>query len=1251
MSKSIIRGKFVSLILILLFQACAIDRDFYLHPQTDYLNIDNEDVYHTIYFLGGSDKVSVGNSPVGQSLARQMEVSGKRSTLLLLGNNSLRNTTINSDSTKKALERKQLLRLRYDFFNGLKGKYYGVLGPHEWASGSRKGMQNARILEEIIEDELDQGNIIRPASGCPGPEEIEIGDNIVLLLIDTQWLFHSWDKPKIAEGCEAESNLDFYVNLDDALKRNYNKKIIVAGHHSLKASGRHGGYFPVKSHVVPLPVLGSIHVGMRSWLGNPQDLTNPAYKKFIRTMQDLLSSHPDLIYLSAHEKTLEYHQFNNIHLLNSGSYSQGVEVAQKEADFASGKRGYGRIMFKNDGSCILEYWGMEGNKTGLLYQEELFREWNRSFEDEDLQIQDIDYSDSVINTFASNLYTKKGKRPGMLGNNYRKEWIAEVKNVPYFDLDQELGGLKILKRGGGQQTKSLRLEDKNEKQYVLRSIEKYPESAVPAELRNTVAVEIVTDQISAAHPYGAFAIPKMAEAAGIYHANPKLYYLPNDPALGIYRSNFADGLYLFEERPAKNREDIESFGRSEDIVNTFEVLKQTRKDGDHYVDQEFTLRSRLFDILIGDWDRHDDQWRWATFKDDEDYTYYRPIPRDRDQAFFWSDGWLLKLASRRWGIAKFQGFHDQIRDVDGLGYNGRYFDRSFLNEPSREKWIAIARDLQERITDEIIENSIREMPPEIFDLNGEEIIRKLKNRRNDLVKYAEDYYEFLSKNVNILGSDKREHFTVDRIDEEQTRVTVFLLKGNSEEVKRKTYERLFYSSETDEIRLYGFDDDDIFHIRGNVVEGIKIRIVGGKGDDIIQDNSRVSGLGKQTLIYDEKSNTTISSAGEVKNKTSDKDAWINDYNRKEFKYNLTAPIIYPGYNPDDGIFIGAGILHKNHGFRKDPFKSQHVLKADIAPKSQSYDFSYKGTFTEAIGKWDFRINADIFAPSYTDYFYGYGNETEFDRDKFNIDKRYYSARYIQYILYPEILRRSQNEAHQFVLGGGYQSVNVKSELNDLNEEQNRFIIDYANSLDYELLDVHRHFLALYGSYTFSTTNSDFFPLQGIKWNIFAIGLKDIDDKEIEVNYQRIRTDISYYYTFGAFLRMTLALRAGGIFTNGDFEFYHAAKIGGSNTFRGVRKFRLAGRNSFYQNTDLRIKLFNIRNPLIPTTFGLVFFHDFGRVWMEDDPSTTTGESEKMHRAYGGGIWLAPLNKVSFGVDYSRSTLDEDALYLRVGFFF
>ncbi len=1239
-------------IFTILITSCAVNRDYYQEQKDAYsTEINQDDVLHTIYFLGNSDEVKPEASEIGKLLATQMDKSGEKSTLLLLGNNSLRNRILESDSSKKSMANRELLKRRYDFFNNLRGKYYGVMGTHEWANGTKNGQRNVARIEEIVEENLHQGNIIRPANGCPGPEEIEIGDDLVLLLIDTQWLLHSWDKPGIEDGCGVENNLDFYVGLDDAIKRNHNKRIIVAGYHSLEGNGRHGGYFPLKSHFIPIPVLGSIRVFYRSVIGGGEDFSNPKYKDFIKTMKDLLKGNDNIIYLSAHEKTLEYHKQETVHLLNSGSYSKGVEVTQKNAFFASGNRGYGKLIFNKNGEVWIEYWALADQATELLYKKLLFKSTESNKPKEVTVSEFVDYKDSVITTLASKLYTKKGKRRGMLGNNYRQEWTTKIHNIPYFDIGSEMGGLKILKRGGGQQTISLRLEDKNKKQYVLRSIEKYPESAVPQELRNTVAADIVNDQISAAYPYGAFAIPKMAEAAGIYHTNPKLVYLPDDPRLGMYRQYFADGLYLFEERPAKDREDIESFGRSKDIVNTFEVLSKTKKDSDHYVDQKFTLKSRLFDILIGDWDRHDDQWRWASFKDDDDFTYYRPIPRDRDQAFFWSDGWLLKIASHNWGIAKFQGFHDKIRDVDGLCFNARHFDRSFLNEPDGAAWTETAKELQTSITDEVIEKALNDLPPEIREIRGDEIARKLKRRRDDLVKYADEYYRFLSKEVNVLGSDKKEHFVVERMNDEQTKVTVFLLKTKSNEIKRKSYERTFSNDLTKEIRLYGLGGKDRFDITGKVSKGTIIRIIGGKGEDIINDQSQVKGIGKKTKLYDKKIDTAISDNGELKDFTSDKNPAINDYNRKEFKYNLIAPVVYPGYNPDDGFFIGAGVMIKKNGFRKDPFKANHMIKANFAPKSKSYDFSYSGTFTELIGKWDFVLNANVYAPSYTDYFYGFGNETKFDEDKFKIDSRYYGARYIQYIFYPEIQRTSKNELHHLVLGGGYQAVNVKNGLNDLNSSQDRFIITYAKTLDYKLLDVMRHYIALYGSYTFDNTDSKFLPTEGFKWNVFMIGLKDVDNKQINVNYRRVKTDLSYYYTFGRFLKTTLALRAGGIITDGNYEFYHAAKNGGTDTFRGVRKFRFSGRNSFYQNTDLRIKLFNIRNPLIPTTVGLVLFHDFGRVWIENDPSTETGNSDKMHRAYGAGIWLAPLEKIAFGLDYSRSTIDEDALYLRMGFFF
>ena len=122
---------------------------------------------------------------------------------------------------------------------------------------------------------------------------------------------------------------------------------------------------------------------------------------------------------------------------------------------------------------------------------------------------------------------------------------------------------------------------------------------------------MVQDQISSSHPYGAFVVPYLAEAAGIYHTNPKLVFIPDDPRFGRHQPTFANTLALYEERPAKDWSEADFFGNSPDIENTAKVLTNLAKDNDHYVDEPFVLRSRLFDMFIGDWERHDDQWRWS----------------------------------------------------------------------------------------------------------------------------------------------------------------------------------------------------------------------------------------------------------------------------------------------------------------------------------------------------------------------------------------------------------------------------------------------------------------------------------------------------------------------------------------------------------------------------------------------------------------------------------------------------------------
>ena len=130
------------------------------------------------------------------------------------------------------------------------------------------------------------------------------------------------------------------------------------------------------------------------------------------------------------------------------------------------------------------------------------------------------------------------------------------------------------------------------------------------------------------------------------------------------------------------------------------------------------------------------------------------------------------------------------------------------------------------------------------------MIGNLKSRRNHLVDYATTYYKFLAKNVDIVGSDKKELFQVNRLTDNETIVKVYKLKVSGDSTDKLIYERKFYTPETNEIRLYGMNDDDIFQLEGTTNKGILIRIVGGDGNDVLEDKSIVAGRQKLTQVYD-----------------------------------------------------------------------------------------------------------------------------------------------------------------------------------------------------------------------------------------------------------------------------------------------------------------------------------------------------------------------------------------------------------------
>src|SRR5215207_7863970 len=169
----------------------------------------------------------------------------------------------------------------------------------------------------------------------------------------------------------------------------------------------------------------------------------------------------------------------------------------------------------------------------------------------------VQTGDSITIAIAPEYDQVSGVHRALFGESYRKLWATPVKMKVLY-LNKEKGGLTIVQKGGGLQTKSLRLKDSSGKEWVLRSVQKYPERALPPKLKATIVKDILQDQVVTSHPYAALTVPPFAKTLGIFHTNPEIVYLSDGPALGDYRLEFGNSVLLFEEREPDDAPDTDN---------------------------------------------------------------------------------------------------------------------------------------------------------------------------------------------------------------------------------------------------------------------------------------------------------------------------------------------------------------------------------------------------------------------------------------------------------------------------------------------------------------------------------------------------------------------------------------------------------------------------------------------------------------------------------------------------------------------
>jgi hypothetical protein len=1181
-----------------------------------------EEVLHRIILVGDAGKLVEGKSIVSDAIAAHIKPGDKHATIVFLGDNIYPKgfPSREDNDYEKSIEilSKQLLP-----FKDYKAKVYMMPGNHDWQKSGPLGWGRVKRESDWVNRLREDNIIFFPKNGCPGPEEVILSDSLVLVIMDTQWWLHPYEKPGVWDDCPCKTEKEVITKLKRIAYRNRGRHIVFASHHPMRSNGVHGGYYTWKQHLfpftdlyrnayIPLPILGSIYPIVRGELGNVQDIRHPEYKNMVKHIEEAMSAAPNVLYAAGHDHTLQLIREEERAYIVSGSGSNRQRVNKtKDSPFVSEQRGYVEVEYYGDGKeKIIFHEVNEQLRDTVVFTTVLPR---KQLPAGIIEENEERYAkDSIIIAIAPE-YDQVGRLHRLwLGENYRALWATPV-SFPIFDIRKEK--FTITGQGGGMQTKSLRLEDSNGKEWVLRSVQKDPAETLPEKLRQTVARTIVQDQISAAQPYGPLTVPVLSEAIGVPHACPRLVFVPNDTALGFYRKDFANTVCLLEEREA---------------TSTEKILNKLREDRhENQIDEKAVLKARVLDLLIGDWDRHEDQWRWQK-RMESGKNIYSPLPRDRDQVYFTNSGVLPWIASRKWLYPKFQGFKKKVRDVNGFMYGARYFDRFFLHELNEQDWIEIATTVQKSLTDSILQEAVNQLPPIIYAQCGEEMVSRLKARRNMLTVYSLKYYKFLSKIVEVPTSDENELFEIVVSDKKDVLVKVYNIKKNGSKGEL-IYERRFNKKETRELRLYGLHGEDAFHITGQGRSPIKLRIIGGEGVDSFFINKEIHSRSR-IILYDrsDKPNVYPQRTKAIAH-TSEK-SMINEYNGRTFKYNQLLPQGFIKYNRDDGVWLNVGAQYTTHGFRKEPYAQRHRIMIGHALATNANHIRYSGHIVRFIGNNDLKINFDAKAPDNVLNFFGPGNETEFIQQG-EKPITYYRTRYN---VTTAQVKLEHTFSKTFKVYGGFTGQYYSI---DSLENEGRFITLYNTMNPGERVYDTKWFGGLIGGFQVDTRNSEIMPIRGIYWNTDYTGWLELDEHHRRPN--RLESAMSLYTSFSRDPRLVIINRIGGGINTGDPYFYQLSYLGGSSNLRGFRNYRFAGSGKIYHNLELRFKLFDFTSYLLPGSVGVIGFNDIGRVWAKNETSHV------WHDGYGGGFYIMPAHMLL--IDLTVGFSNEGILpYISIG---
>lgn len=1143
---------------------------------------------HTFYVAG-----NIGNDLTGEGqkiLKAIVEASKKdeKATLLVPGNflppkGFAKNE--NERETQKQFLQNNLLNAVQEF----NGTVVFTPGQNEW---TKQGQDAIDDLESFLQD--NQSNTeVWPDDGCPIESE-EISPEVILVTVDTQWYLENWDEhPNMNAKCDIKTRERFFAEFKDDIKDAHGKTIIVSMQH---------------------PVMSNSKRSFTEKIGgfSPQDYQNKEHRYLRGRLETLASQFDNVVFVSGKDQNLQFLEDDGIPQIISGSTGkpEKLSIRKENEHFGTTKSGYAKLKLYKNNQTLVEFFTIENNENPIF---------SKTIKSDEPNWDEIDFKtkEEIGDTISASIYTeeetdKSGLYKSLFGDFYRDVYSTKIK-APVLFLNTLDGNLEPLKEGGGMQSRSLRFiaDDKNE--FTIRALKKsatrFLQSAAIKDhyikdyIENTVAQRYALDLFTTAHPYARYSLKHINDLLEINAGKPQIFYIPKQKALGLNNDEYGDELYMLEAHVGDENKEFEKFGSPEDIISTRDLLAELRESKNIKADEEKFIKNRLVDMLIGDWDRHYDQWRWALHTQSDGTKLYKPIPRDRDFAFPNYDGFIPDLVKLGLPIVrKMETYDDNVDNVKWFNLSGYPLDQRLLKTSDWEDWQEQVNFIQSQLTDEEIETAFKALPEAVQDETIEDIKAHLKARRDNLGDIAQRYYKYLQEFQVLPGTEEDDVFNIVRKENGITAIEMINEDG------KKVFSKSYNSEATDEIWIYGLDGDDTFKVTGEGENLIRINVIGGEENDIYDfENTR------KIKLYDHKSKENT-----IKNPKSKKwlvdDYEINTYDPDKRKQSENKIMPKVDYNGDEGLSLGLKDTYTTYGLTNNPFNTQHRFDASYYFATNGFEVGYSGEFAHIFYNWNLGIDARYTSPNFALNYFGEGIESENMRDSFGRD--YNRVRIEQWEFAPSLIWRGKS--------GGSFYVKPMIQSKEVSYDEERFIADAFS----EENDLFNQQLYAGGELNYHYENRDnpAYPARGFEADITTGYKTNIDEYNNEFAY--ISPSLAIDYPLHESGIAVLATKIGGKVIIGDnYEYYDGAILGGNSNLRAYRWERFNGKQSFYHSTDLRVGLSRFKTNFIPLQVGVSAGFDYGRVWAEGS------NSEQWRNNYGGSIWINGFSAFTANTGY------------------